>query len=212
MAFPTTAVLDNFNTGATQNLTARAGWGASPFLTTQSSFQTDAVPTKAGLTAIAGNNWGTLTWADMEAYLTLVAFVPSADIFHLCGRIQAFGASPTYYALRLAAVAATDFQLIKIVAGTTTALGTNTSTTITAGDSIGIDIIGTQIRSYYKSGAGSWTLKDTVTDSAITGTGAIGCRHLTGSAAATIDDFGGGLIAPAGRSRIAVARRVWAGR
>lgn len=198
MAFPTTAVLDNFNAGASQNLTARAGWGTSPFLTTQTTYASDSTPTQAEiLVTTGGNNWGTLTWSDMEAFVTLTTFTPASNSLTICARIQVFGASPTYYGVQLAASGVTDLQIVKLVAGTPTGIGTLQSQTFTNGDSVGIDVIGTQIRSYYKIGAGAWTLKDTVTDSSITGAGAIGFRNhfiIT----TRVDNFGGGSLDASG--------------
>lgn len=211
MAFPTNAVLDNFNTTALQNLTARAGWSTSVMPSGTGTFTTNATPTAATKAVAAGNAWGT-SWTDMEAYCTLTAFTPASDEFLLCARITNATATPTYYAVDFAFGGATEFQIVKVVAGTRTAIGALQAITFAAGDSVGIDVIGTQVRSYYKVGAGAWTLKDTVTDSSITGSGPIGFRH-TLSATCTVDDFGGGaLVAPPNPRNLHVVRRTWAGR
>lgn len=190
MAFPTTGVLDNFNTGASQNLTSRAGWNVA-VLVSGSTYLTDGTPTAATITVPGGNWWGT-TWVDSEVFVTLTTFTPATDRFDLCARITNGGANPTMYALRLANSGTNDFQIGKFSASASfTALGTLQSQVITNGDSIGLSVIGSQVTSYYKSGAGAWTQMDTLSDSSITGAGGIGFKHgLT--VTNTVDNFGGG--------------------
>lgn len=192
MAFPTTAVLDAFNTGASQNLTARAGWSASIFPSAGVTYVTNATPTVATcIGAGGGNQWGT-AFADMEAYVTLTVFNSASDTFEIAARVTNVGASYTYYAVRMANSAATDLQIVKWNSGVKTNIGTLQSQAFTAGDSVGISVIGTTIKSYYKVGAGAWTLKDTVTDASITGSGRVGFNHVF-SFTNTLDNFGGGL-------------------
>lgn len=209
-AFPNTPILDDFNTGGAQALTARAGWGSSAFLTTQTSFTTNATPTTADGSSPGGNNWAA-TWTDMEAYCTLAAWSGTTDEFLICARIQAFGASPTYYAIDLGNIAATGVELIKVVAGARTQLASTTNP-FTNGDSYGIDVLGTTITAYYRSGAGVWQQLLQTTDSSITGLGSIGFRHILTSSV-SIDNFGGGDLSPAAKARVPiVVRRTWAGR
>lgn len=213
MAFPTSPVLDNFNTGAgTTTLTVRAGgWGATALGPSSTSAQTNATPTNAGSATICGNFW-TLAFADSEVFTTMVTWTPATDTFQLCGRITATGASPTYYCLELATSVATDFTLFKVVAGTKTSIQANIATTVSAGDGIGLACIGTTISTYYKSGAGAWVQKHSVVDSSISAAGSIGFRNLFGITFA-IDDFGGGAPGslPTNRSKQIIVRRTRSG-
>src|SRR5205823_9440833 len=64
---------------------------------------------------------------------------------------------------------------------------------VSAGDSIGIAVIGTQIRMMYKPSAGAWTQILSTTDGNISGSGRIG-MHTEENAVGTLDDFGGGTV------------------
>jgi len=186
--FPTTPVLDDFNTGATQNLTARSGWGATAMLGL-TTYATDSVPTKATSSSTGGNFWGT-SWADHEAWMGIVSYNPALETFSLCARITDTSTG-TYYAVNMSNSATTDFQIVKVISGARTAIGVLNSQTVGAGDSVGMSVIGTQITSYYKASAGSWTQMDTVSDSSITGAGFIGWRAHQ-AVLQEIDQFGGG--------------------
>lgn len=193
MAFPTTPVLDDFNTTGLQALTARTGWGATTFGGgARGTYSTDATPTLATSAATAGNFWNASS-ADCECYFTVAAFDNVNDTMKVAARITVAGSSPTFYCVEADFSTTTDFQIVKYVAGARTALGTNPSTTVVANDGIGISVIGTSIKSYYRSGlAGTWTLKETVTDSTITGSGFIGGFQHDFSFTNSIDNFGGG--------------------
>lgn len=192
MAFPTTAVLDNFNTGASQSLLARTGW-ANTQLGAANPFTTDATPTRAGNSGLGGN-WWPLVATNYEVFLTIPVWVPSTATIHLAARITVASAVPTYYALILSEVNPTDFQIYKVVGGTRTALGTNLPTTVVSGDGIGLSVIGTQVTSYWKSGAGAWTQQQTLSDSSIAGPGIGIGMTMQFSGAVFIDDFGGGSL------------------
>jgi len=196
MAFPTLGSLDTFNAGATQALTARTGWGAVVIAGT-TTYTTNGAPTLAEiLTATGGNYWNTSA-EDSEAWVVMGTWTPASNTFSVAARIQAVGASPTYYSVRLANSGTTDFRIYKTVAGVSTALGTNTATTVIAGDSVGIEVIGTSISSYYKSGAGAWGLKETITDSSITGSGFVGGFRNHIAITQRVDEFGGGALVAA---------------
>lgn len=194
MAFPTAPILDNFNTGASQLLTARAGWSSSLLVSTGFSLTTDATPTVAipsSGSADMNNFWNTSS-VDSECFFTLTTWAPAVSVLEICARITAIGASPTFYALELAGSGSSDFIIIKRVAGTRTALTTNVPTVVAAGDGVGISVIGTAIRAFWKSGAGAWTQITSVTDSSISATGFFGVRRRVGTTSFGLDNFGGG--------------------
>jgi hypothetical protein len=192
VAFPSTAVLDNFNTGASQQLInpPRTSWSASqPF--SAGSFTTNATPTNASSTVAAANMWNA-SFTDMECFATLSAFTPATATFEVLARIQGPIGSPSMYSVVLAQGATNRLQIYRRVGSLTrVAIGAIVAQTFTNGDSVGISVIGTTIQAWYKVGAGAWTLKDTVTDSSVAGSGRVGIAR-TGSGTTTIDDFGGG--------------------
>lgn len=189
-----TPVLDNFNSGALGNVKSRSGWSAN-FIFNSTTYVTDATPTKAALGASQGSNVYGSSAADCECYLTMVTWTPSTDVFSLATRITAVGgATPTYYALRLANGSTTDFQIIKVVAGVTTVIGALVSQLVSNGDSIGIRAVGTRITSFYKPAAGAWAQMDSVIDSSISGSGFIGGFRNHNAIANEVDNFGGGAV------------------
>lgn len=214
MAFPTSPVLDDFNSGASQNLTARAGWGTSAFPTSGAGWATDVIPSFATANVSTGNNWGVITNADNEAYVNLKTFNPATQTMEIHVRIQGFTVI-TSYALVIANSAATDLQIYKYIGGAKTALGTNTATTFTSGDGYGISAIGTAIVAWYRSGiGGTWVVKNTISDSSVTGAGGFGFRGPFASGGIAIDEFGGGvpgsLVTATARPKQIIVPRTWA--
>lgn len=192
MAFPTTPILDSFNSGALQALTARAGWGTGPLGPSTTGYATDATPTLATSPGTDGNYWND-TSTDCECYCTVKAFDNVQDTMQIAARITAVGGTWTAYAVASDRGTTTDFQIVKWVAGGETLLGASPSTTVVPGDGMGISVIGNVITSWYRSGLGGvWVQKDQITDSSITGPGFIGgVRHLF-NFTNSFDDFGGG--------------------
>lgn len=195
MPFPTTPILDDFNSGASQALTARTGWGATTFGGgARGTYSTNGTPTLATSAASAGNFWNDSS-VDCECYFTVAAFDNVNDTIKVAARITVAGSSPTFYCVECDFGTTTDFQIVKYVAGGRTALGVNPSTTVVANDGIGISVIDNVITAYYRSGlGGAWVQKDSVTDSSITGSGFIGGVQHDFSFAHSIDDFGGGAF------------------
>jgi hypothetical protein len=197
--FPTTGVLDSFNTGASQALTARTNWRNPGQILSASdtTFTTDATPTKAagGTTPTAAVR--SISLADVEAWTTFDTYNPVVNTFALCVRLQdraAAGGAATYYELVVARSSATDFEVGKVVAGTFTLLSTTITlpATLGAGDSIGISVVGTSIKTFYKVGSGPWIAAHNFTDSAITAAGAIGFYATGFGASPALDLIGGG--------------------
>lgn len=196
MTFPTTSVLDSFNAGASQNLTARAGWSASDtlgtVLTSFGSLATDTVPTYAANNA-AGNAWGT-SFTDAEVWAT-VSVIPVANQVRLVARWDTAGQNG--YELQMFPIGGGTYQLglYKYITGTQTSLVNESPMVPTPanGDSIGFSVIGTTLTAYHKPAAGAWTQHLTTTDSSITAAGVIGLVSV--ETAVRFDEFGGGAIA-----------------
>lgn len=190
MPFPTTGYLDQFNSGANQALTGRAGWSSSVLRTGDATLTTDAVPTTAVAAATAGNLWNDPACPDSECWLTIAAYVPASQQIYTCARVTSQG-SLTCYALQIGSPAST-FTLLRFVAGAGTAIGSSQGITCAVGDSVGISVIGNVVTSYYQPSGGSWSQKDQQTDGNVTGQGKYGGFFCSSGVA--IDAIGGGQI------------------
>lgn len=205
--FPTTPVLDSFNVGASQSLTARAGWSATDtlgtILTSFGSLATDTVPTYAANNA-AGNAWAT-SFTDCEVWAT-VSVLPIVNQIRLVARWDTAGQNG--YELQCFPVGGGNYQigLFKYVGGTQTGL-VSESPMVPApanGDSFGFSVIGSTLTAYHKPSAGGWTQHLTTPDSSITASGVIGLVSV--EAAVRFDEFGGGAVSPAAPRRSSVRR------
>lgn len=191
MAFPVTGVLDSFNAGALQNLSARAGWSASDHVISGAGdLTTDAVPTYASGGGNNGNAWAT-TFNDCEVWVTF-AVLPNPNFVNLYARWNT--AANSGYELTFFPVGGGSFNVgaTRRDSGSGTSLG-STSPTLSAGDSIGLSCIGSAVTSYYKQGAGAWTQSATATDA----TYVSGVLGIYGNDSTYhVDAFGGGDPGP----------------
>lgn len=184
MPFPTTPILDDFNNGANQGLSTRAGWSASHV--TYVDFVTDAVPTKAVAAGNADNIWGS-NFVDCEVYTTIQDWPSLSGSFRVVGR---WAASGNYY---MCQIYATGWNVQRWDANVATVNIASGSFSPVAGDSLGLSCVGSTISGYYRSGAGAWTLLGSGTDSLYGAAGGIGPFTESG-AGNSIDSFGGGGI------------------
>jgi hypothetical protein len=196
MAFPTTGVLDDFND--TEN--PMTGWSLmiSVIAVRWRSDGTGVAVADGG--ANANDYWNASTFgADSEAYLTISTVPPDGQSVAVYVRVQNAGsAAIDGYAVSANKVGGgTDtITIVRIDDNAPTTLATNNQE-FANGDSIGIEIIGSTITAYYKSGAGAWTaLANTASSSTYSGAGHIGMT--TTSSATTVDNFGGGTITGGG--------------
>lgn len=180
------AILDSFNAGATQALTARAGWGSTHWSGTL-DLQTDAGPTYAStaLGVPAGNIWATNFGTDHEAMFTFGSVIGTMQ---LLGRVNsATGAVTAGYV----GYVASGNQEIQTRAGATLASGS--TITPAAGDSFRLRCIGTSIYLDYRPSGGSWSNILSCVDSTYT-TGTFIGIHTTSAGSPRIDEFGGGTV------------------
>lgn len=190
MAFPTTPVLDSFNAGALQNVSARAGWSSARALGF-GDFVTDAVPTKAVSSGLGDNIWGTAPGGDAEAYIVIADFSGSGSM-QACAR---WGSAATTVRGYRVSYFAGAWNLQRWDSGAPASTIASGSITLGAGDSLGIECIGTTIAAYSKIGAGAWTPLGSGTD-ATYASGNI--AMTTDNAGNNVDAFGGGspIVAP----------------
>ena len=197
MAFPTTSVLDNFNTTTGDNLRGRTGWHATNIWisTEMNQWRTDLI----GPTYAAGNPspcsayWGTTVGPDSETYIDFSGvFVNTVVLFVRTGFTA--GVASSGYLARLDNAGA--FSIEKWDA---TVLASGSFTSPASGDTYGFEAAGSALTVYRKPSGGSWgtdlgggTL--TVSDSTYTGSGLIGMASTSGSGV-RIDSFSGGSSA-----------------
>lgn len=191
MAFPTSPVLDDFNTGASQALTARAGWFGS--VRASGGMSTDVVPTYAkGVDGVVGGNiWNTIFAADQEVWATF-KIAPTTGGLQIEGRFDAVpgnGYACIYNGGTMSIVRLDAF-------GGGPQVGSNFSVTPAIGDSMGMAMVGTTISGWFKTAAGSWTQVITGTEATYNAPGRIDMLTF-GTPSAQIDVFGGGAVGSA---------------
>ena len=191
MAFPTTGVLDNFN---------RSNEGPPP----SASWST---PTGANGLEVVSNvcpadtspGWG--IWnpgtfgAASEAHCKANVAIADGKYLNLLVRGADTGALNTtdgYYAKAHESFGG-KFYIYRLDNGASTQLGATVEQTVSAGDYIGIEAIGTAIKGYYKASGGSWAEIASRTSDTYSAAGYIGLAVYFGSA----DDFGGGTVVAA---------------
>ena len=195
-AFPTNAVLDSF-TGCTDTTTPPNSNWTNAVLEGATSSTVDcedlaATSTTGGSSGDAYYNVTTFG-ANVEAYLTLTAAWGTGDRAAVLGRLVNIGANTTDGYMVSADDTANTFGILRLDDGAVTLLGED-SFDMAASDSIGMTIIGSQICSWYKIGAGAWTLQRCVIDTTYQAGGRIGLIVRGPAATGFVDNFGGGNI------------------
>lgn len=211
VTFPTTGVLDSFNSGGNQDVDTRTGWRTSHF-PADVTLRTDATPTYAVGTGLFNDNVWDLSCVDTEVWATLGSVYAAGTGLFLYARATTFVAPLNRYELYIDNTTSPDtWQLIKNVAGSAVNLGSSVLLNIVAGDSFGLEVIGSSIKSYHKPSAGVWALVNSATNSEISTAGYFAIE--VDSTTTRIDEFGGGSLDPiTKKGPIQVVRRTWAGR
>lgn len=198
-AFPTTGILDNFNRS---NETPITGW--TTFRLYSANMQIISNKAAAGATYSNGY-WNATTYQDTEAYFTIPTKLNTNNYYMFAyGRIQGtLPNSPDGYGVGYKCnTGGNDTMVIgRFDDDTFTVLGATITQEITDGDSMGLEIISSIIKAYYKSGAGSWgdVSGGGRSDSTYGNAGYVGINidDTTGR----VDGFGGGTV-------VVVARRI----
>ena len=196
MAFPTTAVIDNFN--RTEDPLSQGGAWTSPMVSGSDPLETNGTICQ-NLSLHADAYRTTASAADCEIYCTIAQVGATGDRLYLWLRIQ----DPTLstqddYTLTLDKEAGTDvvrFYRGDDLAGTQ--LGADVSIEVSAGHKLGFEAIGSTLAAYHHNGT-SWSQLATRTDSTY-GAGHIGFGLTDSSGSAwQIDDVGGGDVVSGG--------------
>lgn len=134
---------------------------------------------------------------DCEAYCSVPTIGTGGDILALYLRMSSVGtATPDGYAL-VGVFGATDqLVVMRIDNGAGTEVGAYEAQELAAGDSVGISVIGSTFKMWYKPAAGAWSqVGSDRSDSAYSNAGYIGLRMNQSTAAVwSTDNFGGGDI------------------
>lgn len=204
MAFPTTGVLDNFNR-ADQEPPLSASWSQGPKSFTAGD-RMDIKTNQAAGNAGNDNNdyWNVATFGpDCEVHWKVSARLDTVWQ-ELYARLVNIGSGTSDgYGIRLTFIAGAsndELLIFRLDNGALTSLGAAFVQEVAAGDSFGLEIVGSTLTAYYKPAAGSWTSLGTRTDATYSAAGNIGAM-LRGGNTHRGDDFGGGTVvgAPAGR-------------
>lgn len=189
MAYPTTAVLDDFNR-ANENPLANGTWAGTIFSSGNACKLDTNQATAAG--AFANSRWSVGTFgANCEVYLDLALL---GDTVGILWRITNMGASVHgYEAFYYPAESVVRIYRIDDES-TEVQLGADISQAYSVGDGLGIDMVGNTI-TLYRRASGVWSSVTTRSDSTYTGAGYIGFGVNIGGYA---DNFGGGTIVSGG--------------
>lgn len=194
MPFPTTGILDNFNRA---DGSVGANWSADAFNFGSVKFNI------SGNKAVDGGSGYSFCWwnvaqygPDCEVYCTM----PLKETVQIYLRIQqpsnSANTADGYYLENVIQSGAGNDQwkLYRVDNCVFTQLGATMTQEWTAGDSVGLQAIGSTISVWLKL-SGTWTLIGSRTDATYPGAGYIGAA--LDNAAAQLDDFGGGTITKA---------------
>jgi hypothetical protein len=193
MAFPTTAVLDNFNRA---NGALGASW-TSGFYGDGTTLGVNSNQLANSATAWAGSYYNVASYGpDCEIYFD----IPTKDTGGSASFVLWLRAGGTLTGNPTGYYMTCDGGVWSIRradgTGSDTQLGSTFFQTITNGDSLGFSAVGSTLTAYYKAGAGSWTTLTTRTDSTYSAAGKLVIEIQ--SNIVRLDNFGGGTIGGGG--------------
>lgn len=195
MAFPTTGTLDDFNRANEQPV--GGGWNATPIYNPGiATLQIVANQLTRDAGGISGQYWNTQFGPDMECYATLAADPQPIHILYV--RAQNVGTtSLDGYVLTVFSDGSRRIRVSRETDGSDTLLDSfSESGAFSAGDKIGISVVGSTITGYWNLGGAGWVQKVQATDTTYIGNGYIGVVIESGAGTMGLDDFGGGTVIP----------------
>lgn len=195
MAFPSTAILDS---GVRANESPITGWTDSPDGTAYGGMR--IVSNKiATITTDGWNYWNAATYGpDCEVYTTVDTLPGGTGTVTVDCRLVSIGtASLDGYTLEIRPDLSV-LRFYRIDNNSNTKLGADFSQAFAAGDSFGIEAVGSTFTIYYRSGAGAWTSLGTRSDATYSAAGYL--ASYISNTTARMSNFGGGTIAAAGPS------------
>ena len=189
MSFPTTSVLDDFNRADSSTL--GANYAADPYNFGHSSCQILSNQVAKNVTD-GSNYWSAATFGpDSESYIDLPT-LPTVETV-LGVRLLSPATTGVDGYLLLESIGSPDgWSIFRVDNGGLTQLGATVSQDISAGDSIGLEVIGSTLKGYRKN-AGTWAEIISRTDSTYTSAGNISSTYCV-DASIRADNFGGGTV------------------
>jgi hypothetical protein len=202
MAFPTTGVLDNFNRA---DAPLGASWSQGPL-----NFAANAGLTIASNVVARGTQasdfrqdsyWNPSTFGpacEVHCKITTVDTVDGQGITLFARFVNIGSGTSDGYGLGVEGDGTNMARWViqRYTNGAWEAnLGAPVTQTVAAGDSVGLESVGSTLNAYHKPAAGSWTLLFSRTDATYAAAGNVGLS-MAGTTV-RVDDFGGGtLIVP----------------
>ncbi len=196
-SFPTTPVLDTFtrSDGA-----PGVDWSGPSFADSNSLTITSNKITSAandyGAMSYVKNTFGDGAVNGVEVYATVSTLPTAGNTTRMYIGDSATSATVNAYYLRVTPSTST-WELDKVTAGVPSQLGTNITQAFSAGDSLGLSVVGTTVTVWYQSGSGAWTSIRTQTDSSFTKKWYIGLELQDN--VQRVDNFGGGQVGDNGK-------------
>lgn len=200
MAFPVNGVFDDFNradsTDVGANWSAFAAYAALRILS-------NAVACASGQPT-GGEYWSAATFGpDTEFYLDIVGPTTANQTYAMWARVTTPTGSYDAYETEVVFSAGTDEVFIyRFDNASATQLGATISQDFAAGESLGLEVIGTTIAVYRKSG-GSWAQLGTRSDATYGTAGHVAMYHDDQGNDSGYDNAGGGTLAAAGGPLVA---------
>lgn len=199
MAFPTTAVIDDFNRANSGSL--GSNWGADPFNFAGANFDVLSNQAVGNNSAYCANYWSAATFgADSEVYVTCVTKPTNGGDWALGARIvNPDTTGVDGYRLQVDSDAGTDeWKVQRVDNGVVTQLGATATQEIASGDAVGLEVIGTTVKAYYKASGGSLSEVASRTDATYSAAGNISLEAFDNGGDPVFDDFGGGTVVGGG--------------
>ena len=189
LPFPRTATLDSFArpAGALGTSWQSPGLGDAGTVTIQSSGLTRS-------SAGAGSaTWRTQTFtANQEAFMTVPTLPGGSNFMQVAARVSTLSTSNlSCYFLRVTPSTG-KWELRRKLNGAASTAIKSFTLPFAAGDSLGLQVIGSTLTAYRKPGAGAWTPVGSVADTAIPGAGYV--SYTLGDTTIRGGAFGGGSI------------------
>jgi hypothetical protein len=194
VAFPTTSVLDNFDRANNPSLGANWTFGVS-------SLRQRIAGNAVGPDTDSGNQyaddlWAVSTFTDSEAFITVTVVGGARRGVY----VRMDESSGNGYSVEESFSTANEWGIYRYDGSVGTLLGTVFNQTYVAGDSIGLEMIGTTLKAYFKPSGGSWAQFGSTQNSSTYTSGKIGCFVQESTSAPRNDDFGGGAVTAAAAS------------
>lgn len=195
MSFPTTSILDSFNRANETPLSGGGNWVQVQTLSQCNLASNQAVASGSLNTSVS--LWNPKTFKDSEIYFTINTILTVTND-HMEGYVRFIPSSLNGYSIGYwkSTVGSDTIRLEIITAGSLTTLS-SFNQTISAGDSIGMSIVGSTLTAYYKPSGGSWSSLGSTTDSTYSAAGNLIIEQQDTSTMAGIINFGGGTYVPA---------------